>query len=103
MDAVLLRPLPFAEPDRLVAVWEQSPRTHKPNVVNPQNFRDWEIRNRSFENMAAYIDTTMNLTGSGNPEEVYGAYVTRQFFPILRVQPVLGRNFTADEDQPVTR
>ncbi len=98
VDAVLLRPLPFAEPDRLVAVWEQSPRTHKPNVVNPQNFRDWEIRNRSFENMAAYIDTTMNLTGSANPEEVYGAYVTRQFFPILRVQPILGRNFTPDED-----
>ena len=98
VDAVLLRPLPFAEPGRLVAVWEQMPRTRKPNVVNPQNFKDWEARNRSFENMAAYIDTTMNLTGDGNPQEVDGAYVTRQFFPVLRVQPKLGRSFTADED-----
>src|SRR6266478_2807650 len=70
VNAVLLRSLPLKDPDRLVMVWEQSPRTSKTNVVNPQNFKDWEMRNRSFEKMASYIDTTINLTGNANPEEV---------------------------------
>lgn len=100
VNAVLLRPLPFKDPERLVMVLEESPRTGKPNVINPQNFKDWERRNRSFENMAAYIDTTVNLTGDKQPEEVYGAYVTRQFFPVLGVQPMLGRNFLPEEDVP---
>lgn len=98
VNAVLLRPLPFYDPDRLVVVLEHSPRTGKPNVVNPQNFKAWEMRNRSFQSMAAYIDTTVNVTGEGRPEEVYGAYVTREFFPTLAVQPMLGRNFLPEED-----
>ncbi|MGI8745081.1 MAG: ABC transporter permease [Bryobacteraceae bacterium] len=99
VNAVLLRPLPFKDPERLVMVWEHSPRIGKPNVANPQNFKDWEQRNRSFEKMAAYIDAAANITGEGRPEEVYAAYVTRQFFPILDVQPMLGRNFLAEEDR----
>lgn len=98
VNAVLLRPLPFPDPDRLVMVWEKSPRTRKTNVVNPQNFGNWEQRNRSFESMAAYIDTTTDVVGDGVPERVPCAYITRQFFPLLGVRPVLGRNFLADED-----
>lgn len=100
VNAVLLRPLPFKDPDRLVMVLEESPRTRQPNVINPQNFKAWEMRSRSFENMAAYIDTTVNLTGDNRPEEVYGAFVTRQFFSVLGMRPMLGRNFLPEEDVP---
>src|SRR6516162_5874044 len=55
VNAVLLRPMPFRDPNRLVIVWEASPRTGKNNVANPQNFADWQKRNRSFEKMAAYV------------------------------------------------
>lgn len=99
VNAVLLRPLPFKDPERLAILLEYSPRTGKPNVINPQNFKDWERRNRSFEKMAAYIDSTINLTGDGRPEQVYGGYVTREFFPVLGVSPMLGHNFLPEEDK----
>jgi putative ABC transport system permease protein len=100
VNAVLLRPMPFADPSRIVMVWEMSPRTHKQNVANPQNFADWQKRNRSFEKMAAYVpfQITMSLTGDGTPEEIPGNYITRDFFSILGVQPALGRNFLPEED-----
>jgi putative ABC transport system permease protein len=100
VNAVLLRPLPFHSADRLAMAWEQSPGAGKPNVVNPQNFKDWEARNRSFEKMAAYIDSTSNIGGGSRPEQVYGGIVTLQFFSLLGVQPVLGRDFIAEEDVP---
>ena len=100
VNAVLLRPLPFRDPSRLVMVWESSPRTHKINVANPQNFADWQKRNRSFEKIAAYVpfQLGMTITGEGNPEEVPGNYVTRDFLYILGVQPALGRDFLPSED-----
>ena len=100
VNAVLLRPMPFPDPERLVMVWEASPRTEKTNVANPQNFADWQARNRSFEKMAAYVPfrITMSVTGDGTPEEVPGNYVTREFFSILGVQPMLGRDFLPEED-----
>ena len=98
VNAVLLRPLPFKDAERLVILLEYSPRTGKPNVINPQNFKDWERRNRSFEKMAAYIDSTINVTGDGRPEQIYSGYVTREFFPVLGVSPMLGRNFLPEED-----
>jgi putative ABC transport system permease protein len=102
VNAVLLRPMPFGDPNRLVIVWEASPRTGKNNVANPQNFADWQKRNRSFEKMAAYVpfQQTMSLTGDGTPEEVPGNYATRDFFSILGVQPILGRDFLPEEDVP---
>ena len=100
VNAVLIRPLPFRDPSRLVMVWETSPRTGKNNVANPQNFADWQKRNRSFEKMAAYVpfQQTMSLTGDGTPEEVPGNYATRDFFSILGVQPIRGRDFLPEED-----
>ncbi len=98
VNASLMRPLPFRDPDRLMMVWEHSPHTGKNNVANPQNVLDWQARSRSFEQMGAFIETEMNLTGNGEPEQVHGAYVTRGFFPILAVQPSLGRNFVPEED-----
>jgi predicted permease len=100
VNAVLLRPMPFRDPSRLVMVWETSPLTGKNNVGNPQNLADWQKRNRSFEKMAAYVpfQQTMSLTGDGTPEEVPGNYATRDFFSILGVQPILGRDFLPEED-----
>ncbi len=100
VNAVLLRPMPFPDATRLVMVWEASPRTSKNNVANPQNLADWQKRNRSFEKMAAYIpfQQTMSVTGDGAPEEVPGNYATRDFFSILGVQPILGRDFLPEED-----
>jgi len=98
VNAVFLKPLPFRDAERLVMVWELSPHTGKTNVANPQNLADWMKRNHCFEDMAAFIETDMNLTGEGGPERVLGSYVTRDFFPVLGVAPILGRNFIAKED-----
>ncbi len=102
VNAVLLRPMPFRDPDRLVMVWEMSPRTSKRNPGNPQNFGDWRARNRSFEKMAAYVpfQLTMSVTGDGAPEEVPANFATCDFFSILGVQPALGRDFLPEEDAP---
>ena len=100
VNAVLLRPMPFRDPGRLVMIWETSPRTEKTNVANPQNLADWQKRNRSFEKMAAYVpfQQTASLTGEGEPVEVPINYATRDFFSILGVQPILGRDFLPEED-----
>src|SRR5579864_5062864 len=100
VNAVLLRPMPFADPDRLVMVFESSPQGEKHNPGNPQNLADWQKRNRSFEKMAAYVpfSLTMSLTGDGTPEEIPGNYVTREFFSILGVRPVMGRDFLPEEE-----
>jgi putative ABC transport system permease protein len=100
VNAVLIRPLPFRDPARLVMVWETSPRTGENNVANPQNFADWQKRNRSFEKMAAYVpfQQTVSLTGEGTPEEVPVNFATRDFFHILGVQPIRGRDFLPEED-----
>src|SRR5712691_5970889 len=97
VNAVFLKPLPFDDPDRLVMVWEQSPRTSKANVANPQNVADWQARNQSFEKIAAFIQSDFNLSGPEGPEHVFGSYVSRDYFPVLGVSPALGHNFTAED------
>jgi putative ABC transport system permease protein len=100
VNAVLLRPLPFHDPDRLAMVYEKSPHTGKINSVNPQNFADWQKRNRSFEKMAAYCGFTLtaNIVGEGAPEEIPTDLATRDFFSILGVKPALGRDFLPQDD-----
>ena len=100
VNAVLLRPLPFPDPTRLVMIWETSPRTGQTNVANPQNFADWQKRSRSFEKMAAYVpfQQTTSLTGEGEPVEAPINFATRDFFSILGVHPILGRDFLPEED-----
>ena len=102
VNAVLLRPMPFRDPDRLVMLWETSPRTGKNNVVNPENFADWRQRNHSFEKMAAYVpfQLAMSVTGDGAPEEVPANFATREFFSILGVQPEMGRDFLPEDEAP---
>ncbi|HTG90940.1 MAG TPA: ABC transporter permease [Pyrinomonadaceae bacterium] len=101
VNAVLLRPLKFKDPDRLAIVWEDATFAGFPlNTPAPANFIDWKTQNRSFEDMAAVASSSFNLTGDGEPERVAAHSVTANFFPVLGVQPLLGRCFTNEEDRP---
>jgi predicted permease len=101
VDAVLLRPLPYAQPDRLVQVWEDATHLGFPrNTPAPGNFVSWKEQNQVFEDMAASRNASFNLTGRGDPEAVVGRSVTANLFPVLGVAPALGRVFTAEEDRP---
>jgi len=101
VDAVLLRPLPFPESDRLVRIWETKPeRGYFRNVVNGLNFLDWRDHNNSFQSMAAISDATINLKINGEPLAVQGLSVSPEFFSVLRASPYLGRTFTAEDGIP---
>ena len=100
VDAVLLRPLPFADPDRVVMVWEENSAASFPrNTPAPGNFVDWKKRNHVFSDMAATRGASANLTIDGPPEQVVGRAATANFFDVLGVRPVAGRCFTEDEDR----
>jgi putative ABC transport system permease protein len=102
VDAVLLKPLPYKDSDRLVVVWEQNPkRGWYRNIVSAANFLDWRRQNDVFTQMAA-IDPqrAFNLTGTGRPEEVWGEQTTTNLFALLGVRPFKGRDFLPEEDRP---
>jgi predicted permease len=100
-DFVLLRPLPFADPDRLVRLCE-GPRTGGGwgcmNELSPANYRDFRTLSTSFEDMGAFTGAGVNLVGSGEPRRLEVAPVTREVLPVLGVNPALGRVFDARED-----
>ena len=100
VNAILLRPLPYKDPSQLVLVWERSPRGQKDNVVNPMNYVAWRDQNTSFSDMAAVLGGSAALTGSGEPEEIKGIYVTDKFLSILEVKPALGRDFRPEDMKP---
>ena len=96
---VLLRPLPYQNPDQIVMIWEDRTAAGFPrNPTAPGNYRDWRVMNRSFTDMAATGFAFANITGDGAPELVLGRRVTANFFSVLGVQPVLGRPFTAADE-----
>jgi putative ABC transport system permease protein len=98
VDAILLRPLPYSEPDQLVMAWEKRRAEGvMENVVAPADFLDWEKRNRVFSSMAAMSTMTADLTGAGEPVRLQAGIVTTAFFDVFRIQPVLGRGFIPDE------
>ncbi len=99
VSEVMLHPLPYEDPDRVVMVWERPPRYDR-FAVSPANFLDWKEQNQVFEDMAATMRATVNLTGSGEPERLRGHRVSASFFPMLGVQAALGRTFLPEEDQP---
>lgn len=100
VHAVLLEPLPYAQPDRLVRLWEHNvPRQQDRNVVGPANFLEWRDRATSFSGMAAFGERRATLTGDGTPEEVPAIGSTWNLFEVLGVRPAHGRAFTpADAD-----
>ncbi|HEX6465581.1 MAG TPA: ABC transporter permease, partial [Vicinamibacterales bacterium] len=100
--AVLLRPLPYSQPQRLVVLWESDPRSSDGiQFVSPAAFRDWQRQSHVFSNLAAFIHTTFTLTGSDQPERVGGELVSSDFLAVLRVQPALGRGFLPEDEQHV--
>jgi putative ABC transport system permease protein len=101
VNAVLLRPLPFRDPDQLVIVWEDATFAGFPlNTPAPANYVDWKTQNQSFADIAASAESSFNLTGDGEPERVAAYSVNANFFPLLGAQPILGRTFSAEEDRP---
>lgn len=103
--AVLLKPLPFREPERLLVIWEKNPAQNRYKLfVAPVNFLEWRRESREMEAMAAFQDVRITLTGGPNghfdPEELRAQRVTADLFPLLGVQPVAGRAFRTEEDQP---
>jgi putative ABC transport system permease protein len=104
VNGIMLRPLPYAEPERLVSLDETAPKRGNPSMsVSYPNFLDWREQNQSFEDIACF-DTGGFIIGSSGagsePEQLQGAFVTHGLFEILGVAPILGRTFTDDEDQP---
>jgi len=101
VNSVLLRPLPYKDPERLVMVWEDASKFGYPHdTPAAANYVDWRDQNTVFEGMAAIADNSFNLTGAGDPERLEGRYVSATLFPLLGVDPQIGRTFTAAEDQP---
>jgi putative ABC transport system permease protein len=100
VNSVLLRPLVFKDPDRLVMVREITPGGTLAPVIQTQNFLDWQSRNRSFESIAAVHQIPMNLAGTNDPEQVMSLRVSGDFFRVLGVSPLLGRPFSPEDDQP---
>jgi predicted permease len=100
VEAVLLRSLPYSQPDRLVVVWEDASYVGFPNnTPAPANYLDWQARNHVFTDMLATRFVTASLIGDGQPEQLSGKKVTPNFFDVLGVQPVVGRPFTVEEDK----
>jgi putative ABC transport system permease protein len=104
VNAVLLRPLPYQDPSRIMQIWHVPPAKSFPGMtlfsVSPANYLDWQSQNHSFEEMAAYGGARFNVGGKERPESIQAATVAPNFFSILRVQPLLGRGFTPDDDRP---
>jgi hypothetical protein len=100
VNAVLLRPLPFAEPNRLVVVRETYGQGQTGSVSGP-NFLDWRERSRDFAGMTAIRVSLRALVGDGEPEEIFTAMVTSDFFQVLGLAPVLGRGFAPAEDHGI--
>jgi hypothetical protein len=96
-DAVLLRPLPFAAPERLAIASELTP-AGMPFSPSEPDFLDWRARSRRFADLAAFGGRSPSLTGDGEPEQLVGSAVTHTLFAVLGVAPALGRTFTTVED-----
>src|SRR6266404_3938455 len=105
VNGVLLNPLPFPNPDELVAVYTKSPTFQESSIAYP-NFLDWQKDTHSFAALSAFRSDDYNMVGAGEPERVHIHMISAEFFPALGLQPVLGRVFRPEEDQagagPVT-
>src|SRR5262245_19548225 len=101
VNAVLLRPLPYPNPDQLVMIWGRLPAYVPGNIgASAAEFADYRDQNRVFSSVATYTASSFNLTGSGEPERIVGSLASASLFPLLNIQPALGRAFLNAEDQP---
>ena len=103
VNALLLRPLPYQDPGKLVQVWHVPPPKSFPGItqfaVSAANYLDWRDQNHVFEQLAIYSYSNLNLSGRGQPESLTSGVVSSNFFSVLQVQPLLGRAFAPGEDQ----
>jgi hypothetical protein len=99
VNAVLLKPLPYPNPERIVSVWEKNSGGFIHNPISTLNFLDWQRQNRCFEFLSAIARDTVTLTGSGRPEELDVHRVSASYFKVLGVRATLGRTFAESEDQ----
>jgi predicted permease len=97
VNGVLLNPLPYPQPEQLVALYQRTTHFTESSISYP-NFLDWRRENRSFSALAAYRHDDFNLTGMGEPERLKGEMISASFFPLFGVKPVLGRTFMESED-----
>jgi len=98
VNGVLLNPFPYPQPDPLVALYSRANEFNKYSISYP-NFLDWSRQNHSFSSLAAFRGETFTLTGIGEPERLDANMVSATFFPLLGVNPIIGRNFEEKEDQ----
>jgi putative ABC transport system permease protein len=98
VNATLLRPLPFKDPDQLVVVWGTAPRVNQTNVSEP-NFLEYQDRNHVFAHIATFNAANLTLTGGANPERVRSGRVSLDFFNVLGAQATMGRLFLPGDDQ----
>jgi predicted permease len=104
VNAVLLRPLPYPDSDRLIFLWSAAPKQNISERASAYaNFSEWRNQNKSFEDLAAFDPTVVTLTGGAEPETVMSVRASANLFPLLGVAPMLGRTFTADEEQQKLR
>jgi putative ABC transport system permease protein len=98
---VLLSPLPYPNADRLVWIWETNPASDiKTEPASLPNFNDWKTQSRSFEGMAAFAKSALTLTSEREPERIRACIVSANFLSVLGVEPIMGRNFLAEENEP---
>ena len=98
VNAVLLQPLPYPDPDRLMRMWETYRQVEKSTLSFPC-LRDWREQSQSFAQIAAYEYESFILTGGDQPERAIGAKVSDNFFQTMGLKPALGRDFLSDEDR----
>jgi putative ABC transport system permease protein len=102
VNAVLLRPLPYPDPERIVTVWQNLQASGGPEreYTSPADFNDWKEQGQTFEHMAAVVNWGPTMTGQAEPEQLRGAAISYDMFSVLGIEPALGRSFTREEDQP---
>ncbi|MBI3405101.1 MAG: ABC transporter permease, partial [Acidobacteria bacterium] len=99
VNGVLLNPLPFPKPEQLVAVYFKTSTFAYSSIAYP-NFQDWQKNNQCFSALGGIRGDDYNLTGAGEPERLHAHMISAEFFPVLGLQPILGRTFSTEEDQP---
>ena len=97
VNAVVLRPLPYAEPEQLLTLWETLPGSDR-RAVAPGNFFDWRTQNKTFQDLAATFYANFNLTSDGEPDRIDGATITSNLMTMLGAKAQLGRTFQAEDD-----
>ena len=100
VNGVMLKPLPYRDPDRIVVVWENNLKRNRPrNVIGAANYAAWRERTRTLEHLAMVGPARLNIVMGGQPEEVSGLLASSHTFPALGVQPAIGRSYTSREDE----